>query len=101
MRANSLGLLSESLFNFRGNGVLLMTTTELAFFMLVPPRQTRVPLDRIRAVDNPRWWRYKSVAYKLLAVRFEDGAGALDGIAFWVDDLPGWTSALRSAAGLD
>ena len=101
--ANSFGFLSQPTTQVRGNGTLILTSRALEFFMLVPKKRVSVPFDRITGLDNPMWWRGKSVASRLLAIHFTDDSGDDDGIAFWLKDSGSWlkeTSDAMAAQGL-
>lgn len=102
--ANSFGFLSQPMTQIRGNGTLILTPGALEFFMLVPKKRVTVPFARITMLDNPMWWRGKSVASRLFAVYFKDESDGDDGIAFWVKDTDSWlaeTSDAMTAAGLE
>jgi hypothetical protein len=101
--ANSFGFLSQPMTQVRGNGTLILTSQAIEFFMLVPKKRVSVPLERITGLDNPMWWRGKSVASRLFGVYFKDVSDEDDGIAFWVKDTDSWlaeTADAMAAAGL-
>ena len=97
-KANFFGLASKGMEQLRGNGVLALTQGELAFFMLKPAREVRVPLERIERLERPKWWNGKSVGQKLLAVYFTTEGGAGDAAAFWVPDVAEWTARITELA---
>ena len=97
-KANFFGLASKPMSQLRGNGILVLTDRELAFFMLKPRREVRIPLSRLIRVERPRWWRGKSVAQKLLAAYFTTEDGSEDAAAFWVPDVDEWSGQVQAAA---
>ncbi|MBU1672233.1 MAG: hypothetical protein KKF41_13405 [Actinobacteria bacterium] len=96
--ANFFGRRSASMAQIRGNGVLALTPNELAFFMLAPAREHHLPLASVEAVENPRWFRGKSVGRPLLVVRFTDEEGRPDAYGYYVRDPAGWTDRVTAAA---
>lgn len=97
-KANFFGLASKGMGQLRGNGVLALTRLELAFFMLKPAREVRVPLERVRRIEDPKSWLGKSVARRLLAVYFLNEDGAEDAVALWVPDVAEWTARIKAVA---
>jgi hypothetical protein len=93
--ANSLGVESLGKTQVRGNGTLALTADALVFAQWVPNRVFRVPRDRITEVTTARAWLGKTIARKLLVVRW-DGDDGPDAIGLWVKDLDGWLAALSA-----
>ena len=97
-KANFFGLKSKGMGQLRGNGVLALTGSQLAFFMLKPSRTFKVPLAAVRHIEDPRSWLGKTVAQRLLAVYFLDDDGTEDAVAFWVPDVEEWTARITEVA---
>lgn len=99
-KANYFGTLSLGVKQIRGNGVLVLTDKQLAFFMFKPKQRFSIPLETVSRVDTPNSFCYKTVAHPLLAVYYPDAAGAEDGMGFWVQDAGEWAAAVTEAAVL-
>jgi hypothetical protein len=89
-----LGLQSRDPAQVRGNGLLTLTGEELRFRMLVPDRETRIPLAAVTAVGSERTWLGKWVGRRLFRVRWRTPDGAEDAMAWEVRDLDAWIAAL-------
>jgi hypothetical protein len=89
-----LGLESRGPRQVRGNGLLALTDDELVFRLLVPDRETRIPLAAVTSVGSERTWLGKWVGRRLLRVRWRTPEGADDAMAWEVRDLAGWIAAL-------
>ncbi|MBD3371051.1 hypothetical protein GF402_11920 [Candidatus Fermentibacteria bacterium] len=94
--ANYFGLQSKKGKQIRGNGILVMTDEEIYFRMLLPSREMRIPLHRIKSVSHPKSHVGKSVGRKLLRVDFEDDTGRIDGAAWYVRDPEAWARAIAT-----
>lgn len=92
--ANFFGLTSIGAVQARGNGCLVLTDDELAFAQWMPQRMIRVRTRDIVAVEETRSHLGKSIARKLLLVRWRSD-GTDDSAAWFVRDLEGWLAALR------
>ena len=97
-KANFFGLKSKGMGQLRGNGVLALTGSHLAFFMLKPSRTIKIPLAAVRRIEDPKSLLRKTFARKLLAVYFLDEDGADDAVAFWVPDVGEWTARVAEVA---
>jgi len=89
-----LGLESRGAAQVRGNGRLTLTGEELRFRMLVPDRETRIPLAAVTSVGSERSWLGKWVGRRLLRVRWRTPDGGEDAMAWEVRDLAAWIAAL-------
>jgi hypothetical protein len=89
-RANSFGLESAGVFQLRGNGTLLLTASELHFFMILPEREVRIPLTAITGTEIVRKHLGKTVGRELLKVHFTAGGGQPDAIAWYLRDPRAW-----------
>ena len=89
-----LGLESRGRGQVRGNGLLALGEDELVFRMLVPRRETRIPLAGVTAVGSERTWLGKWIGVRLLRVRWRTPEGGEDAMAWRVRDLDAWIAAL-------
>ena len=87
--ANSFGLESAGVWQVRGNGALVLTTECLHFFMFLPRRDHRVPLDAITELSLTKSHLGKATIYDLLKVRFTSD-GKSDSIAWYLADPGAW-----------
>ena len=77
----------------RGNGLLVLTETELHFWMWAPDKRLRIPLSNIRSVDTVRRFAGRIGRLPMLHVAFTDGermletAWTLAGAQNWVDEI--------------
>ena len=94
LKANSFGLESARVWQVRGNGGLVLTAEYLHFFMFLPKRDLRVPLDAITELTFTKSHLCKSTIYDLLKVRFsvEDKS---DSIAWYLTDPPAWKNRIE------
>lgn len=95
--ANFVGRKSRFVAQVRGNGVLALTDRQLAFFMLLPKKEFRVPLERIQRIDHPLWFCGKSVGRELLVVHYLDEEGAEDAVGFRVPEPRCWGEEVTGA----
>ena len=89
LKANSFGLESAGVWQVRGNGGLVLSAKYLHFFMFLPKRDFRVPLDSITELTFTKSHLGKATIYDLLKVRFnvEDKS---DSIALYLTDPTAW-----------
>jgi hypothetical protein len=104
-----LGLTSNALFfgqqsrgpgQVRGNGVLLLTRSQLFFQMWAPRREYTIPLDAIRAVSTPKSHLGKTRFRPLLKVEYTNSAGDSDSCAWLLGNLETWSAALQKVVAL-
>jgi hypothetical protein len=93
-RANSFGLESKGAAQIRGNGCLAISDSELMFVMWLPRREIVVPRHQITGVERVRSHLGKSVGRELLKISFTGAEGNPDSVAWLVNDLEAWESAL-------
>ncbi len=93
--ANLFGVRSQGMGQVRGNGVLTLTDRRLHFLMWLPRREVSIDLLSIRGLETPKSFLGKSKLSPLLQVNFTSERGEKDAAAWLVDDLDGWTEALR------
>lgn len=99
--ANFFGLRSSGMKQIRGNGILLLTGSEIFFRMLLPSREFRIPLDSVTSLKTPGSFLGKSKGRKLLQVDFTSFDGKEDSAAWLVRDPDRWVKMVRKTAGLD
>jgi hypothetical protein len=92
--ANSFGLASGGMRQVRGSGVLALTERELIFVMAIPRRTTRIERSRIRGIEQTTSHLGKTRGRPLLRIRFRGTNGTEDSIAWLVQNLGEWTTAL-------
>ena len=98
--ANLFGIKSVGMKQIRGNGILLLTGSELYFRMLLPRRELVVPLRNITSVETPKSFLGKTRGRKLLKVDFRNDTGGTDSAAWLVPDLEKWVETVRESAEL-
>lgn len=99
--ANLFGLKSSGMKQVRGNGILLLTSSQLYFRMLLPKKEILVPLRSIISVETPRSFLGKTKRKKLLKIDFRSDAGSTDSVAWLVDNLEKWVETIRESAKLN
>lgn len=99
--ANFFGLRSRGMRQVRGNGILLLTGSEIFFRMLLPSREFRIPLDSVTSLETPGSFLGKSKGRKLLQVNFTTFDGEEDSAAWLVGEPDRWAEMVRKTAGLD
>jgi hypothetical protein len=95
--ANFFGQLSAGAMQLRGNGVLVLTQSELYFKMWLPAKELRIPLHSITGIETPTWFLGKSRLTPLLQVNFQNEMGQSDAAAWAVRDLATWQGVLEQA----
>jgi hypothetical protein len=94
LKALTFGLESRGVLQGRGNGALVLTANELAWFRFVPESSDfRIPRETITKVDTVTTHLGKSYGRNLLRVTFTNN-GEPDSMAWYVMDLDAWTSKL-------
>jgi hypothetical protein len=94
LTANSFGQESLGVFQARGNGGLVLTADCLHFFMFLPKRDLRIPLDAITDISFTKTHLGKATIYDLLKVRFSAN-GASDSIAWYLTEPTEWKSKIE------
>jgi hypothetical protein len=83
--ANLFGSYSRGVTQWRGNGALALTETELTFFQLVPERVLVIPISRISALEIvPKHMGKSTHSSDLLRVTFRTKQGGADVVAYWL-----------------
>lgn len=99
--ANIFGIQSKGMKQIRGNGILLLTASQLYFRMLLPKKELLVPLRSITSVETPKSFLGKTKGRKLLKVDFRNDVEGTDSAAWLVPDLEKWVEAIRGSAELN
>ncbi len=97
--ANMFGLKSPGVKQIRGNGVLVLTSSELYFRMLIPAKKILIPVSSITGVETPKSFAGKTKGVKLLKVDFRTTDGKTESAAWLVDRLEEWVSELHRLTG--
>ncbi|NHJ85704.1 MAG: hypothetical protein FK734_09600 [Asgard group archaeon] len=92
--ANFFGQESRGLWQFRGNGVLILTSKELFFEMWMPKKVSNIPIKNIVKVEKAKWHLRKSKNRLLLKIIFINEEGQTDSAAWLIRDLDDWINAL-------
>ncbi len=99
--ANLFGVQSGGMKQIRGNGILLLTASQIYFRMLLPRRELLVPLRSVTSVETPKSFLGKTKGRKLLKVDFRNDTGGTDSAAWLVQDLEKWVETIRRSADLN
>jgi len=99
--ANLFGIKSRGMKQIRGNGILLLTSSQLYFRMLLPKKELLVPLGSITSVETPKSFLGKTKGMKLLKIDFRNDAGGTDSAAWLVRDLEKWVETIGRSAELN
>ena len=95
LRANSFGLESAGVWQLRGNGALVLTGTQLHFFMFLPASDLCVPLNAITELTTTKSHLGKATIYDLLKVHFS-ADGKMDSIAWYLTDPQTWKNSIEA-----
>lgn len=93
--ANCFGLESTGVKQWRGNGILVLTQSEIYFEMVIPKRSWTIPISSIQAIENPKSHLGKTHGVPLLKVTFRNQTGGTDSIAWWAPNTDTWTKTLQ------
>ena len=85
--ANFFGQESKGVTQLRGNGVMVITTSELYFQQLVTNREWHIPFGTMQAVETTKSHLGKTVGRPLLKIRYVNPEGRIDTVAWWVRDV--------------
>lgn len=96
--ANLFGIKSGGMKQIRGNGILILTASQLYFRMLLPRRELLIPLRSITSVETPKSFLGKTKGRKLLKIDFRNDAGGTDSVALLVPDLEKWVETIKGSA---
>ena len=93
--ANFFGIESHGVMQVRGNGLLLLTDTDLVFGMFQPTDDFLFPLDRIEKIEFAESHLNKTIFQPLLKVFFTNEEGDSDSVAWWVANPTEWKNILE------
>jgi len=93
-RANFFGRESAGVFQVRGNGALVLTATDLHFFMLLPKTEICIPILSIREITITKQHLYKVTPFDLLKVVYSEN-GQLDSIAWYLSQPAMWKQRIE------
>ena len=96
-KANFFGIESRGVMQIRGNGILLLTNTDLVFAMFRPTREYLIPLANIEKVELVQSHLTKTVFQPLLKVYFRNEEGTADSAAWWVANPTKWKNELEQS----
>lgn len=97
--ANMFGLKSKGVKQIRGNGILVLTSSEIYFRMLIPAKKLLIPVSSITGVETPISFAGKTKGVKLMKVDFRTADGKTESAAWLVDRLEEWVSGLHKLIG--
>ena len=95
--ANFFGIESHGIMQIRGNGILLLTNTDLVFGLFRPVRDFVIPLAKIEKIELVESHLTKTVFQPLLKVYFINEEGAMDSMALWVVNPAKWKDLLEKS----
>jgi hypothetical protein len=98
--ASFFGQESRGAAQMRGNGTLILTSSDLIFEMWVVNKEFRIPLQSIQSLENPSSFLGKSRFTPLLKVVYTNEQGTTDAMAWQVPDLSGWMRHINEARAL-
>lgn len=94
-RANFFGKESAGVFQVRGNGALVLTATDLHFFMLVPKTEICIPISSIREMTITKQHLYKVTPFDLLKVVYTE-KDRIDSIAWYLPQPATWKQRIET-----
>lgn len=95
--ASFFGQESLGAMQMRGNGMLILTDSELIFEQWVTNKEFRIPVRNIQAIENPKAFLGKSRFVPLLKVVYTNDQAVMDAMAWQVRDLGGWMQLINDA----
>lgn len=88
--ANFFGIESHGIMQIRGNGILLLTDTDLVFGMFRPAQDFVIPLAELEKIELAESHLTKTVFRSLLKVYFTNKEEQLDSVAWRVLNPSAW-----------
>jgi hypothetical protein len=95
--ANFFGIESHGIMQIRGNGILLLTDTDLVFGLFRPARDFVIPLAKIEKIELAESHLTKTMFQPLLKVYFTNEEGHMDSMALWVVNPAEWKDLLEKS----
>ena len=102
--AGYLGRKPGPMAQIRGNGILVLTRSDLTIYMLKPGSEYGLPLGRVEWIGHPRFFRGKYAGRKMMVVHYCDEAGRKGSMGLWVKRPREWARRIieaRNAAGFN
>lgn len=99
--ANFFGIQSVGMGQVRGNGVLVLTDTELFFEMWAPTKELSVPVSHIKSVESVKIFLGKTKGWPLVRVNFQNENGRDDAAAWLVGNPKEWIEAIQGLISKD
>jgi hypothetical protein len=93
--ANFFGIETQGVMQIRGNGILLLTDTDLVFGLFQPTRDFLIPLAKIEKIELAKSHLTKTVFQPLLKIYFTNEEGTADSAAWWVANPTEWKNGLE------
>lgn len=93
--ADCFGMESFTGIKVRGNGVLVLSHSELYFLRLDKRTEICIPLKKITSCVTPSSFLGKSINQRLLKVEFQDEDGVSNAVAWHTKDLETFVTALK------
>lgn len=85
--ANFFGQESKGVTQLRGNGIMVITSSEVYFQQLVTNREWHIAFGSIQEVETVKSHLGKTIGRPLLKIRYINPEGRIDTIAWWVRNL--------------
>jgi len=73
--AGYLGMKPGALAQIRGNGILVLTQSDIKIYILKPGLEYGLPLDWVEWIGHPRFFRGKYAGRRMMVVHFCDDVG--------------------------
>lgn len=85
--ANFFGQESKGVTQLRGNGIMVITSSEVYFQQLVTNREWHIAFGSIQEVETVKSHLGKTIGRPLLKIRYINPEGRVDTVAWWVRNL--------------
>ncbi|MBZ0319610.1 MAG: hypothetical protein K8L91_24580 [Anaerolineae bacterium] len=85
--ANFFGQESKGVTQLRGNGIMVITSSEVYFQQLVTNKEWHIAFGSIQEVETAKSHLGKSIGRPLLKIRYINPEGRIDTVAWWVRDV--------------
>lgn len=92
---NFFGLKSKGLSQIRGNGALLLTKEYLYFEMWIPKKKVKIPLEKIKNIEEAKSFLGKTRFTPLLKIDFIDENNQKNSCAWQVRKLKKWIAIIN------
>lgn len=92
---NFFGLKSKGISQIRGNGALLLTKEYLYFEMWIPKKKVKIPLEKIKNIEEAKSFLGKTRFTPLLKIDFIDENNQKNSCAWQVRKLKKWIAIIN------